>query len=65
MRFWNVKAQADNLRQMFKNPKKERKEKRNSGKHWAIESIWYDLENIYHILDDKILKIGISSTSKA
>ena len=50
---------------MFKNPKKERKKERNSGKHWAIESIWYDVENIYHILDDKILKIDISSTSKA
>lgn len=51
--------QADNLRQMYKGPKKK---KRHSEKHWAIGTI-YDSENIYCIVFDMTPKISVSDIS--
>lgn len=38
MRFWNVKVQADNLRQIYK-CKDPKKKERDSEKHWATERV--------------------------
>lgn len=55
MRFWNVKVQAENLRQMYRIKKKTKKPQKNKGerdseKHWVIETI-YDSKNIHHIFN--------------
>lgn len=48
MRFWNVKVQAENLRQMYRIKKK--KGERDSEKYWVIETI-YNSKNIHHIFN--------------
>lgn len=47
MRFWNVKVQAENLRQMYRSKKKG---ERDSEKYWVIETI-YNSKNIHHIFN--------------